>query len=114
MWGLRGGLWVYGSRPWMGVFAMKRRTSPPDDGYMIRCPRLGHQISFSYCREENQGLPCFKALDCWHSHFAVEEYMREELSEEQWEEAFVRSSKSKTQSLVELIEEAKERKKEGQ
>lgn len=92
---------------------MSKGISPPDDGYMIRCPRLGHQISFSYCRKERGSLPCFKVLDCWHGHFDVVEYLREELSEEQWEEAFRRSSKSKTQSLVELIEEAKRRKEEG-
>jgi hypothetical protein len=35
---------------------MKRQNIPPEDDYEIRCPRLGHQISFSYCRSENRGL----------------------------------------------------------
>lgn len=87
--------------------AMIRESTPPNDDYLIRCPRLGHQIYFSYCRRENQGLPCFKALDCWYSHFLVEEYFRRELSPEEWEKAFTRSDKTKTVSLVELIEQAK-------
>ena len=88
---------------------MKRDSTPPDDEYMIRCPRLGHQIYFSYCRIENHGLPCFKTLDCWYSHFLVEDYLRKELSPEEWEKAFKRSDKTKTASLVELIEQAKEK-----
>jgi len=88
---------------------MKRDSAPPDDEYMIRCPRLGHQISFSYCRRENNGLPCFKTLDCWYSHFLVEDYLREALLPEEWEKAFKRSDKTKTVSLIELIEQAKER-----
>jgi hypothetical protein len=91
---------------------MKRDSTPPGDDYEIRCPRLGHQISFSYCRKENKGLPCFKTLDCWYSHFLVEEFMRKELTEEEWETAFSRPTQLKTVSLVELIEQAKKVKKE--
>ena len=80
---------------------------------MIRCPRLGHQICFSYCRRENHGLPCFKTLDCWYAHFMVEDYLRNELSPEEWGKAFKRSDKTKTVSLIELIEQAKERKQKA-
>ena len=90
---------------------MKKKT-PPSDDYQIRCPRLGHQIYFSYCRTENQGLPCLKTLDCWHTHFEVEVYLKEHLSEAEWEEAFQRQVKPKMLSLLELMEQAKKRKKE--
>jgi hypothetical protein len=91
---------------------MERKSTPPGDDYEIRCPRLGHQISFSYCRQENKGLPCFKTLDCWYSHFLVEEFMRKELTEEEWDAAFSRSTKPKAVSLIELIEQAKRVKKD--
>jgi hypothetical protein len=94
-------------------FIMKRQSTPPEDDYEIRCPRLGHQISFSYCRSENKGLPCFKTLDCWYNHFLVEDYFRKELAPEEWDKAFKRSTKTKTVSLVELIEQAKKTKEEG-
>jgi len=90
---------------------MKTKDSPPGDGYMIRCPRLGHQISFTYCRSENRGLPCFKTLDCWFDHFQVEEFLRKELTPEEWEKVFLKPPKPKLLSLVELIEEAKKRNK---
>ena len=91
---------------------MGKENRPPDDAYQIRCPRLGHQISFSYCRSENSGLPCFKTLDCWYDHFAVEVHLREILSPQEWEKAFESPPKPKMLSLLELIEQAKQRNKE--
>lgn len=87
------------------------RNTLPDEDYTIRCPRLGHQIPFSFCRSENRGLPCFRTLDCWFEHFQVEEYLREELRSEEWEQVFGKPAKPKLTSLVELIEEAKQRMK---
>jgi len=89
---------------------MERAKMPPDDEYTVRCPRLGHQISFSYCRSENRGIPCFKTLDCWFNHFQVEAFLRSELTTEEWEKAFSAPPKTKLLSLVELIEQAKKRK----
>ena len=93
---------------------MKKRSDPPGEDQKIRCPRLGHQITFTYCQVENQGLPCFKILDCWYEHFLVEEYLRKKMDPEQWKKIFQGPKKPKMVSLVELIEQAKERKKEGQ
>ncbi|MBN1847641.1 MAG: hypothetical protein JW932_03570 [Deltaproteobacteria bacterium] len=90
---------------------MIHNSTPPGEDYLIRCPRLGHQIHFSYCRSENQGLPCSKILDCWFNHFLVEEYLRRELSAEEWAKAFERPAHPKMQSLLELIEQAKKNKK---
>ncbi len=87
-------------------------AKPPGDDYRIRCPRLGHQISFSYCREENRGIPCFKTLDCWHRHFPVEAYLRETLTDEEWRRSFDTPSKTKMASLLELIEQAKQAREE--
>jgi hypothetical protein len=87
---------------------MKTKSLPPDDDYLIRCPRLGHQIHFSYCRSENMGSPCFKILDCWFNHFPVEEYLREDLGPEEWNGLIEKPPRSKVLSLMELIEQAKE------
>jgi hypothetical protein len=84
-------------------------STPPGEDYLIRCPRLGHQINFSYCRTENMGLPCFKTLDCWFDHFLVEEHLRQELSTEEWIGVFEKPARPKMQSLLDLIEQAKKR-----
>ena len=83
---------------------------PPDKDYNIRCPRLGHQINFPYCRRENGGLPCFKTLDCWFNHFDVHEYLKEKLTEEDFEKTFQNKGKPKVLSLLDLIDQAKKRK----
>ena len=87
---------------------MRKEITPPDNNYQIRCPRLGHQIWFSYCRVENTGNPCIKILDCWFEHFDVEEYLRNELSAEEWEMLFNKPAKTKVQSLVEIIDRVQE------
>ena len=88
---------------------MKKKSTPPGNDYDIRCPRLGHQIPFSYCRAENMGSPCFKILDCWHSHFQVEKFLREQLTPEEWEKVFKKHLKPKVLTLVEMIEQARRR-----
>ncbi len=88
---------------------MKPTSTPPDDNFQIRCPRLGHQIHFAYCRTENFGLPCFKTLDCWFHYFQVEEFLRRDLSPDEWRDAFGKPVKPKILSLSELIEQARKR-----
>jgi len=80
-----------------------------NDEFTIRCPRLGHQISFSYCRVENNGHPCFKALDCWHSYFDVHAYFKEKLTDPEFEKAFVNVGAPKLLSLLDLINQVREK-----
>lgn len=87
------------------------KKDPPDDTIKIRCPKLGHQIHFSYCRSENLGLPCAKILNCWFSYFDVEGYLREELTEEDFKRIFLQPQKSKAQSLMDMIDQALQQKK---
>ena len=79
----------------------------------VRCPKLGHQVPFGYCRKENQGMPCPRALACWEPWPEVIASMKEGLSPKQWEQAFNRPPKPKLTTLVELIEEAKRAKKKS-
>lgn len=88
---------------------MNLEKYPPDDTFQIRCSKLGHQIHFSYCRKENFDLPCVKTLNCWYPYFNVEQYLREELSPDEYERAFEKNVKPKLQSLMELIDEAQKR-----
>ena len=83
---------------------------PPDESFNIRCPRLGHQINFPYCRHENNGLPCFKTLDCWYNTFDVYSYLKDKLGQEDFKKVFQTKGKPKILSLLDLIEQAKERK----
>lgn len=77
----------------------------------IRCPKLGHQITFSYCRIAENNLPCSHAIQCWEVCLPAREYFRTFLSAEQWDQCFERPPKHKLVSLVELIEQAKRNKR---
>ncbi|PIP35060.1 MAG: hypothetical protein COX20_13490 [Desulfobacterales bacterium CG23_combo_of_CG06-09_8_20_14_all_52_9] len=92
---------------------MTQRITPPEDNLKIRCRKLGHQIFFSYCRRENRGLPCPKTIDCWHIHFQVQDYLEQELTHEEWNQAFAAPAKPKVMTLLDLIEQAKAAKEEG-
>jgi hypothetical protein len=56
------------------------------------------------------GMPCSKALDCWFEHFPVEEFLHGALTDEDWSRVFQQHGKTKVMSLLELIEQAKNRK----
>ncbi len=84
--------------------------TPPSDDFAIRCPRLGHQINFAYCRRENSGLPCFKTLDCWYSYFNVHDFFQNQLSSSEFEKIFIQRGEPKISSLLNLIEKTKAKK----
>ena len=88
-------------------------VTPPEKSCEIRCPRLGHQIHFSYCRSENRGLPCFKTLDCWHPYFDVHRFLKQTLTEEQFKKVFVKKGPPKILSLIEIIEQAQKDRESG-
>ncbi|OQX26641.1 MAG: hypothetical protein BWK80_09475 [Desulfobacteraceae bacterium IS3] len=75
-----------------------------------RCPRLGNSVSFHYCMTCGEDtLPCFKLSDCWWEHFDVAAYLKTKLTEEQFDRFICSKPKPKVASLLDLIEQAKER-----
>ena len=78
-----------------------------------RCPRLGNPVPFNYCKvcgDDQQ--PCFKILDCWWEYFDVVQYMKDQLSGDQFNQLLeAKPPKPRITSLVELIEQARQRNK---
>ena len=75
-----------------------------------RCPRLGCPVAFTYCLScEPESEPCFKVIDCWWETFDVVGYLRDTLTEEQFNRLLCARPRTKICSLVELIEQAKQR-----
>jgi hypothetical protein len=73
-----------------------------------RCPRLGHDLTFEYCRSADGELPCRRVFDCWWEIFDVEGWARSNLTEEQIAR-LTEPPKPKAVSLFELIEQARQR-----
>ena len=84
---------------------------PPERKH--HCPRLGHEVSFSYCLGcgENGG-PCWKIADCWWETFDVLGYLKEKYPEEMVSALLNARPKPKITSILELIEQAKQRNNE--
>jgi hypothetical protein len=73
----------------------------------IRCPKLGHLVSFEYCRLEQAALPCTRALECWSAFFDAETYFRLELSPDEFVRCFLTAPQPKILTLMELIDNAR-------
>jgi len=76
----------------------------------IRCPRLGGQITFAYCRREQGELPCARIIQCWKGLLPVEEYLRDHLSGEEWERCFSKPPKDRIATIFEIVDKVKKRK----
>ena len=79
------------------------------DQLQLRCPRLGGEVTFGYCQKEAGDIPCPRIVLCWQPFLPVEVYLRQRLTDEQWNRWSTGKPKEKLVSLVELIEEAKKR-----
>jgi hypothetical protein len=80
------------------------------DDKMIRCPRVGGEVNFRFCRYENNMLPCRFIVGCWRGQMDIEAMLKENYSEEELDRIFA-PPKPKVESLVGLIE--KVRKEQG-
>jgi hypothetical protein len=80
------------------------------DNKLTRCPRLGQEIKFSYCRQESGKLPCARIVNCWSPSFDVEGLLRARMSPEAWQKFVGSQPKEKVVNIIELIEAAKKRK----
>jgi hypothetical protein len=76
---------------------------------VMRCPRLGGEVSFSYCEREAGELPCPQVVRCWEVCFPVEAYLREVLTPDAWERFCGQIPKDRVTTLLDFVEAAKQR-----
>ena len=73
-----------------------------------RCPQLGHEVHFSYCRMPGSETPCRKIFDCWWESLDITSFVTDH-----YDEATVQRISAppppKTDTLLELIEQARRR-----
>jgi hypothetical protein len=77
---------------------------------LIRCPKLGDEITLSYCLQEAGDLPCARIIRCWSSFIDLESLLKEKLGPDKLDNFINFQSKDKVISLIELIEAAKSKK----
>ena len=82
-----------------------------DQDVLLRCCRLGHEVTFGYCRQETRGTPSRLILNCWWEQFDVRSFLQAHLPEAdmaQVERAGDSPPPAKVPSLVEMIQQAKD------
>jgi hypothetical protein len=84
------------------------------DALIIRCPQLGGEVPFRYCRTMNEDLPCRKIMVCWEFRIEISKFLGEHYSIDQIQRALAPSTKTRLDTILELIEKAKEVKEEGE
>jgi hypothetical protein len=76
----------------------------------MRCPRLGDEITFSYCLQESGVFPCSQIVRCWSAVFDVESFLHKNMTVQDWESFNNTQPKDKVTSMIEIIEAAKRKK----
>jgi hypothetical protein len=84
------------------------------DALITYCPQLGGEIPFRYCRRVNEDLPCRKIMVCWEFRIEISKFLGEYYSIGQIQCALAPPTKTRIDTILELIEKAKKLKEEGE
>jgi hypothetical protein len=68
----------------------------------LYCRKLGHPLTFRYCREVAGGLPCGTVLDCWHASFDVAAFLRDGYTPEELASVF-RPPRAKLSQIADIL-----------
>jgi hypothetical protein len=83
------------------------------DALVIYCPQLGGEIPFRYCRTVNEDLPCRRIMVCWEFRMEISKFLAEHYSIDQIQRALAPPTKTRLDTILELIEKAKRTKEEA-
>ena len=92
----------------------EERMIEEHDALIIRCPQLGGEVPFRYCRTGDEDLPCRRILVCWEFRIEISKFLGEHYSVDQIQCALVPPTKTRLDTILELIEKAKKTKEEGE
>jgi hypothetical protein len=84
------------------------------DALIVRCPMLGGEVPFQYCRTVNENLPCRKIIICWEFRIEIAKFLNEHYSIDEIQRALAPPARTRVETLLELIEKAKKIKEEGE
>jgi hypothetical protein len=84
------------------------------DTLIIRCPQLGGEVPFRYCRTVNEDLPCRKVMVCWEFRIEISKFLGEHYSMDKIELALTSPSKTRLDTILEIVEKTKKMNEEGE
>ena len=89
----------------------ENRVIEKHDDKWLRCPRVGGEVNFRFCRSENNMLPCRWIIGCWQAQIDIHAFLEDHYSEKELDQVFT-PPKPKIESLMGLVEKAKKTKNE--
>ena len=78
------------------------------DSEEFYCPKLGHHLTFKYCRTENLGLPCSRLMKCCSHKIPVNNFMNTHYSETEHQQIF-KSPGSKINMILEVFQKVSDK-----
>ena len=78
------------------------------DSREIYCRKLGHHLTFHYCRSERSGLPCGRIKDCWFDKIPIGDFLRDNYTSGELSRISA-PPPAKTATILEMIERARRR-----
>jgi len=81
------------------------------DHLTIRCPSLGGEVPFSYCRKQGKGNPCPKLPGCWMNLLDIETYIKDSFTPEEITVFFLQSPSGRMDKFLSHLAEATATKK---
>ena len=80
------------------------------DDMVIHCVQLGGEIPFRYCRTVNQNLPCRRIIPCWEFRMDIVQFLNDHFSPDEIQSFLAPPAKTRVETLLDLIEQAKKTK----
>ncbi len=77
------------------------------DQEVLRCPKLGGEVPFRYCRTLQGGMPCERIVVCWELVFDIGAFLQENYSPAEIQRFLNPTPKDKMSTLLDIIEQAK-------
>lgn len=75
------------------------------DHLQQHCRMLGHRVPFEFCRSMNNHLPCNKILDCWKNILPIDEFIRQNFTDNEMA-TFLAPAKPKLVQIYEIMKKA--------
>ena len=76
------------------------------DNQELYCRKLGHYLTFKYCRKESDFLPCSKIFECWSSKININEFCSNNYKQEDINRLH-QLTKPKIATILDIIQNVK-------
>ncbi len=74
-----------------------------DSAERWRCPELGGEVTFGYCRKMASGLPCHHLYHCWEESLDIDAYVKHNFTPEQIAQAFETPPRGRVGTIYDVL-----------